>query len=72
LFTSANVPAPTFAKLREVIRKAVEDQSFKDAMTNVQVVIDYRDAPEFKKFFDADYKRLAAGLKAIGRIEEQK
>jgi tripartite-type tricarboxylate transporter receptor subunit TctC len=72
LFTSAGVPAPTFVKLREVIRKAVEDPSFKEAMSNVQVVIDYRDAPEFKKFFDADSKRLAAGLKAIGRVEDQK
>ena len=69
LFTAAGVPEPTFNKLREVIRKSVADPLFQDSMTKVQVVIDYRDAPEFKKFFESDYKRLAAAVKAIGRIE---
>jgi tripartite-type tricarboxylate transporter receptor subunit TctC len=72
LFTAAGVPEPTFNKLREVIRKSVADPLFQDSMTKVQVVIDYRDAPEFKKFFEADYRRLAAAVKAIGRIEEPK
>lgn len=69
LFTAAGLPEPTFNKLREVIRKAVADPLFQDSMTKVQVVIDYRDTPEFKKFFDADYKRLGAAAKAIGRID---
>jgi tripartite-type tricarboxylate transporter receptor subunit TctC len=72
LFTTAGVPEATFNKLRDVIRKAVADPLFQDSMTKVQVVIDYRDTPEFKKFFDADYRRLAAAVKAIGRIEEAK
>ena len=72
LFTTAGVPEPTFNKLREVIRKSVADPAFQDAMTKVQVVIDYRDTPEFKKFFDADYRRLAAAVKAIGRIDDAK
>jgi tripartite-type tricarboxylate transporter receptor subunit TctC len=72
LFTAAGVPEPVFNKLRDVIRKAVADPLFQDSMTKVQVVIDYRDAPEFKKFFEADYKRLAGVVKSIGRIEEAK
>lgn len=72
LFTTAGVPEPTFNKLREVIRKAVADPLFQDSMTKVQVVIDYRDTPEFKKFFDADYKRMAVAVKAIGRLDESK
>ena len=72
LFTTAGVPEPTFNKLRDVIRKSVADPLFQDSMTKVQVVIDYRDTPEFKKFFDADYKRMAGAVKAIGRIEEAK
>jgi tripartite-type tricarboxylate transporter receptor subunit TctC len=70
LFTTAGAPEPTMTKLREVIRKSVADPLFQDAMTKSQVVIDYRDAPEFKKFFDADYKRMAVALKAIGRTDE--
>jgi len=72
LFTTAGVPEATMTKLRDVIRKAVADPLFHDAMSKAQVVIDYRDTPEFKKFFDADYKRLAGAVKAIGRLDEHK
>ena len=66
------MPEPIFNKLREAIRKSVADPAFQDAMTKVQVVVDYRDTPEFKKFFDADYRRLAAAVKTIGRIDDAK
>jgi tripartite-type tricarboxylate transporter receptor subunit TctC len=69
LFTNAATPEPSMSKLREVVRKSVADPAFHDAMTKVQVAIDYRDAPEFRKFFDADYKRLGPVVKTIGRIE---
>lgn len=72
LFTTAGVPAPVLAKMRELIGKVAADPVFKKALENVQVVPDYRDGPDFKKFFDADYVRLAAAVKAIGRIEDAK
>ena len=72
LFTAAGVPEATMTKLREVVRKAVADPLFQDAMAKASVVIDYRDTPEFRKFFDADYKRLAGAVKAIGRLDEHK
>ena len=68
LFTSANTPAPLQQKMRELIAKVAADPSFKQALENVQVVPDYRDAPEFRKFFDADYKRMAGAIKAIGKL----
>jgi tripartite-type tricarboxylate transporter receptor subunit TctC len=68
LFTSAATPAPLQVKMRELIAKAAADPAFKQALENVQVVPDYRDAPEFRKFFDADYKRMAAAIKAIGKL----
>ena len=55
-----------------MVRKSVADPAFRDAMTKVQVAIDYRDTPDFKKFFDADYKRLAAAVKSIGRMDDAK
>ena len=70
LFTTAGAPEATMTRLREVIRKSVADPLFQDAMAKSQVVIDYRDAPEFRRFFDADYKRMAVALKAIGRTDE--
>ena len=68
LFTSAGVPEPIQLKMRELIAKVAADPSFKTALENVQVVPDYRDAPEFRKFFDADYKRMAGAIKAIGKL----
>ena len=53
-----------------MVRKSVADPAFHDAMTKVQVALDYRDGPEFKKFFDADYKRLGPVVKSIGRVED--
>ena len=72
LFTAAGLPEATLNKLRDVVRKSVADPLFQDAMAKSQVVIDYRDAPEFRKFFEADYRRMAAALKAIGRGEDTK
>ena len=60
LFTSAGVPDADPAQMRELIAKVAADPLFKQALENVQVVPDYRDAPEFRQFFDADYKRMAA------------
>ena len=68
LFTSAGVPEPVQLKMRELIAKVAADPGFKQALENVQVVPDYRDAPEFRKFFDADYKRMAGAIKAIGKL----
>jgi tripartite-type tricarboxylate transporter receptor subunit TctC len=68
LFTSAATPAPLQVKMRELIARAAADPAFKQALENVQVVPDYRDAPEFRKFFDTDYKRMAAAIKAIGKL----
>ena len=58
--------------LEAAVQLLLADPAFQDAMTKVQVVVDYRDTPEFKKFFDADYRRLAAAVKAIGRIDDAK
>ena len=68
VFTTAGVPDPIYTRMRQLIAKVAADPLFKQALENVQVVPDYRDAPEFKPFFDADYKRLAAAVKAIGKI----
>jgi tripartite-type tricarboxylate transporter receptor subunit TctC len=68
LFTRTGIPEPTFSKMRELIAKATADPSFKSTLEKVQVVPDYRDAPEFRKFFEADHKRMAAAIKNIGKL----
>ena len=68
LFTATGVPEPTMRKLRELIGRAANDPGFKQALEKVKVVPDYRDAPEFSEFFDADYRRMAAAIRRIGKI----
>lgn len=68
LFTAAAVPEPILIKMRQLIGKVATEPVFKQALEKAQVVPDYRDAPEFKKFFDADYKRLAAAIHKIGKL----
>ena len=68
LFTTAGVPEPIFNKLRALVGKVANDAGFKKALETVQIVPDYRDTPEFRKFFDADYKRMAAVIKKIGKL----
>ena len=68
LFTAAGVPEPIQLKMRELIGKVAADPSFRQTLEKVQVVPDYRDAPEFRKFFDEDYKRMAKAIQAIGKL----
>jgi tripartite-type tricarboxylate transporter receptor subunit TctC len=68
LFTRTGIPEQTFNKMRALVAKATADPSFRQALESVQVVPDYRDAPEFKKFFEADHRRMAAAIKSIGKL----
>ena len=54
--------------MRDLIRRAAADPMFKQALEKVEVVPDYREGAEFKKFFDADYQRMAAAVKSIGKL----
>jgi hypothetical protein len=41
---------------------------FRQALEKVEVVPDYREGAEFRKFFDTDYRRMAAAIKSIGKL----
>jgi tripartite-type tricarboxylate transporter receptor subunit TctC len=71
LFGPKNIPEANLKVLRDGVRKAVADPDFKAAMDKVNSPIQYMDAPEFRKYFEADAKRLAAVVKAIGKQEEK-
>lgn len=68
IFTRAGVPAPVLTRLRQLIGQVAADPQFKQSLENVQVVPDYRDSAEFKKFFEADHKRMAVAVKNIGKL----
>ena len=58
--------------LRDATRRAVEDTDFKTAMARVNSPVNYMDAPEFAKYWDADAKRLAAVVKVVGKVDDKK
>jgi tripartite-type tricarboxylate transporter receptor subunit TctC len=72
MFVPKGVPEANMKVLRDAVRKAVADPDFKTAMDRVNSPIHYLDAPEFRKYWEADAKRLAAVVKAIGRQEDKK
>jgi tripartite-type tricarboxylate transporter receptor subunit TctC len=72
MFAPRGTPEPVTRVLREATRKAVQDPSFKTAMANVNSPVHYLDAPEFRKYWEADGKRLAALVKVVGKVEDKK
>ena len=71
LFTTAGVPEPTFKAMRDLVRKAINDPMYQQAMQKANVDIDYRDTPEFVRFFGEDYKRLGAAVARIAAEEKK-
>jgi tripartite-type tricarboxylate transporter receptor subunit TctC len=72
LFAPTGTPEPVLARLREATRAAVQDPDFKGAMDKLQTPIAFKQGEEFQRFFDADARRLAEGVRRVGRIEEKK
>jgi len=69
LFAPAGTSEPTIAKLREAARAAVADPKFVAAMATVETPIQYLDAPEMQRFWDADNQKLGEAVRRIGKIE---
>jgi tripartite-type tricarboxylate transporter receptor subunit TctC len=69
LFVPAGTPEPVIAKLREAAHGAVEDATFKAALTKVETPVQYLDQPQFRAFWDADARKLAEVVKRIGKVE---
>jgi hypothetical protein len=41
-------------------------------MARVDSIVQYKDAPEFQKYWMADAMRLAVLVKMVGKVEEKK
>ena len=72
MFVPHGTPEAVSKVLRDATRRAVQDPEFKNAMTKVDSLVSYKDAPDFQKYWDADAKRLAALVKVVGKAEEKK
>ncbi len=69
LFVPAGTPEPAIAKLRDAARLSVADSKFVAAMATVDTPIQYLDAPELQKFWDADNQKLGDAVRRIGKVE---
>jgi tripartite-type tricarboxylate transporter receptor subunit TctC len=69
LFAPRGTPEPVLTRLRETVRAAVADPDFKAAMDKLETPIVFKQGDEFRTFFDADARRLAEGVRRVGRIE---
>jgi tripartite-type tricarboxylate transporter receptor subunit TctC len=72
LMAPAGTPPAIQQTLRDAVRQAVQDPDFKTAMARVETPVAYLDAPEFRKFWDADAKKLAETVKRIKPVEQKR
>ena len=72
MFAPRGTPEPVMKVLRDAARRAVEDPDFKGTMAKVNSLVQYMDAPDFGKYWEADAKRLAALVKIVGKVEDKK
>jgi len=72
MFAPRGAPDPVMKALRDAARRAVQDPDFRNAMAKVDSLVQYKDAPEFQKYWEADAKRLAALVKVVGKVEDKK
>ena len=69
VFAPKGTPEPVLQKLRETLRAAVTDSEFKQAMDKIETPVVFKQGDEFQRFFEADARRLAEGVRKVGRIE---
>jgi tripartite-type tricarboxylate transporter receptor subunit TctC len=69
VFAPKGTPEPVLQKLRETLRAAANDSEFKQAMEKIETPVVFKQGDEFQRFFEADARRLAEGVRKVGRIE---
>jgi len=69
VFAPRGTPEPVLARLRDALRVSVNDGDFKGAMDKLETPIVFKQGDEFARFFEADARRLAEGVRKVGKIE---
>jgi tripartite-type tricarboxylate transporter receptor subunit TctC len=69
LFAPAGTPDPIVARLRDAARTAAADPRFVGTLATVETPVQYLDAPEMRRFWEADAKNLATAVQRVGKIE---
>ena len=69
LFVPKDTPAPVIERLRAAAKLAALDEKVKTVLEGAGSPIQYLDAPDFQKYWDADAKKMADVVKKIGKVE---
>jgi tripartite-type tricarboxylate transporter receptor subunit TctC len=69
MFAPKGTPQPVVTYLRNALKQAAATDIFKTSMANLGQDVEYLDAPEFAKFWDADAARIEDAVKDIGRVQ---
>jgi tripartite-type tricarboxylate transporter receptor subunit TctC len=68
LFVPANTPPAVITKLREAAKTAANDARVRQVISGSGSPIQYLDAPEFQKYWDADAAKMTQVVKLIGKV----
>jgi tripartite-type tricarboxylate transporter receptor subunit TctC len=69
LFAPAGTPETVIVRLREAARAATVDSRFMAALATVETPLQYMDAAELQRFWDADAKKLGDVVRRVGKLE---
>jgi tripartite-type tricarboxylate transporter receptor subunit TctC len=69
LFVAAGTPEPIIAKLRDAAKKAAADPQVVATIGRAGSPIEYLDAPDFQRYWDADAALMTEAVKKIGKVE---
>ncbi len=69
LFAPAGLPPAKLEQLRAAARKSAQDPGFVAAMNTMNTPIRYMEGAELERFLAQDQARLAAVVKAMGKLE---
>ncbi|HET9748509.1 MAG TPA: tripartite tricarboxylate transporter substrate binding protein, partial [Casimicrobiaceae bacterium] len=62
-------PDAVVTRLRDAARVAAADPKFVNTLKTVETPVAYLDAPELRRFWDADAKKLADAVQRVGKVE---
>jgi tripartite-type tricarboxylate transporter receptor subunit TctC len=69
LFAPVATPDAIVARLRDAARTAAADPRFVSTLATVETPVQYLDAPELRRFWDADARKLAEAVQRVGMVE---
>jgi tripartite-type tricarboxylate transporter receptor subunit TctC len=69
LFVPAGTPAPIVERLRDAAKKAAADPQVVATIGRAGSPIEYLDAPDFQRYWDADAALMTEAVRKIGKVE---